>query len=237
MVSLRRIKIVPGRTVNVSADAVSYSVNPPRLAVIRLGGRSPFSRSPDFPLPVSLYRQCLSSSFKLRSSPLGAESFLLNAVSWLYTSTVRKDTAYRTGLALPESVGGLELNSLTSAAGLTLPDSIGYALELNGLTSAQGLTLPHDFEGAISLNGLLTAEGLILPSKLERVSLDGLLTAEGLILPSQVETADLNGLTTGVHLSLPEGFSGYLLLARLPLTEKESVLPRIKRTRVGRVNG
>jgi len=40
----------------------------------------------------------------------------------------------------------LDLRSLTSAEGLTLPSSIGGWLDLRSLTSAEGLTLPEGFD-------------------------------------------------------------------------------------------
>ena len=48
----------------------------------------------------------------------------------------------------------LDLNGLTSAEGLTLPEDFEGSLYLNGLTSAEGLTLPESVGGDISLNGL-----------------------------------------------------------------------------------
>ena len=54
--------------------------------------------------------------------------------------------------------GGLYLNSLTSAEGLTLPQSIGGSLDLNSLTSAEGLTLPQSIGGSLDLSSLTSAE-------------------------------------------------------------------------------
>ena len=62
------------------------------------------------------------------------------------------------GLTLPESVGGhLYLGSLTSAEGLTLPQSIGD-IDLRSLTSAEGLTLPQSIGGDLYLRSLTSAE-------------------------------------------------------------------------------
>ena len=59
--------------------------------------------------------------------------------------------------------GSLDLNGLTSAQGLVLPETIGGYLDLNGLTSAQGLVLPRTISGSLYLNGLTSAQGLVLP--------------------------------------------------------------------------
>ena len=49
--------------------------------------------------------------------------------------------------------GSLYLGSLTSAAGLTLPEKIGGWLYLDSLTSAAGLTLPKKIGGSLYLGG------------------------------------------------------------------------------------
>ena len=70
------------------------------------------------------------------------------------------------GLTLPDSVGGdLYLRGLTSAAGLTLPDSVGGDLYLSGLTNAAGLTLPDSVGGWLNLSGLTSAEIKKIPKK------------------------------------------------------------------------
>ena len=50
--------------------------------------------------------------------------------------------------------GDLNLRSLTSAEGLTLPESVGGSLYLNSLTSAEGLTLPQSVGGSLKLRSL-----------------------------------------------------------------------------------
>ena len=63
------------------------------------------------------------------------------------------------GLTLPQSIGGyLSLYSLTSAEGLTLPQSIGDSLSLHSLTSAEGLTLPQSIGGDLDLRSLTSAD-------------------------------------------------------------------------------
>ena len=68
------------------------------------------------------------------------------------------------GLTLPQSVGGdLNLRFLTSAEGLTLPESVGGSLDLYYLTSAEDLTFPQSVGGTLDLNYITSAEGLTLP--------------------------------------------------------------------------
>ena len=54
--------------------------------------------------------------------------------------------------------GGLHLGGLTSAEGLTLPQSVGGSLYLGRLTSAKGLTLPKSIGGWLDLSGLTSTE-------------------------------------------------------------------------------
>ena len=59
------------------------------------------------------------------------------------------------GLTFPQSVGGdLYLQSLTSAEGLTLPQSVGGGFYFESLTSAEGLTLPQSVGGDLNLSSL-----------------------------------------------------------------------------------
>ena len=68
------------------------------------------------------------------------------------------------GLTLPESIGGtLDLSHLTSAEGLTLPQSVGGELYLGFLRSAEDLTFPQSVGGDLDLRELTSAEGLTLP--------------------------------------------------------------------------
>jgi len=67
--------------------------------------------------------------------------------------------------------GWLDLSSLTSAEGLTLPSSIGGWLDLSSLTSAEGLTLPSSIGGGLYLRSLTSAEGLTLPEGFDKDNL------------------------------------------------------------------
>ena len=97
------------------------------------------------------------------------------------------------GLVLPESIGGsIYLNSLTSADGLVFPESIGGSIDLCSLTSAEGLVLPESIGGSIDLCSLTSAEGLVLPKHVGgNIELWSLASAEGLVLPHYF---DLNKL-------------------------------------------
>jgi len=122
------------------------------------------------------------------------------------------------GLKLPESVWGrLDLESLTSAKGLKLPKSVGGDLFLRSLTSAKGLKLPESVGGGIFLDGLTSAEGLKLPESVEgSLDLESLTSAEGLKLPESVGGGIiLDGLTSAEGLKLPESVGGDLDLYSL----------------------
>ncbi len=100
--------------------------------------------------------------------------------------------------------GDLNLNNLTTAEGLNLPETINGGLSLNGLTTAEGLNLPETINGYLYLGGLTTAEGLNLPE-----------TINGDLY--------LNSLTTAEGLNLPETINGYLYLGGLTTAEKEKL--------------
>jgi len=126
------------------------------------------------------------------------------------------------GLTLPQSVGGnLDLGSLTSAEGLTLPESIGGGLYLSNLRSAEGLTLPQSVGGSLSLRSLTSAKGLILPQSVGGdLSLFHLRSAEGLTLPQSVGGGlDLSQLRSAEGLTLPQGVGGSLYLNYLTSAE------------------
>ncbi|MEI6169694.1 MAG: hypothetical protein WCP56_01705 [Candidatus Saccharibacteria bacterium] len=126
------------------------------------------------------------------------------------------------GLTLPQSVSGnLILNNLTSAEGLTLPQSVGGYLILNNLTSAEGLTLPHSVGGGLDLYSLTSAEGLNLPQFVGGyLDLYSLTSAEGLTFPSSVDGyIDLSSLTSAEGLILPQVMGGGLRLASLTTAE------------------
>ena len=121
------------------------------------------------------------------------------------------------GLTLPDTVGGsLSLNGLTSAEGLTLPTSVGGHLDL-GLTSAEGLTLPTSVAGDLSLGGLTSAEGLTLPTSVGgHLYLTRLTNAGGLTLPTSVGGGlFLSSLTSARGLTLPDSVGGNLDLSGL----------------------
>ena len=126
------------------------------------------------------------------------------------------------GLTLPESVGGdLNLRDLTSAEGLTLPESIGGGLYLSHLRSAEGLTLPQSVGGSLSLRSLTSAKGLILPQSVGGdLSLFHLRSAEGLTLPQSVGGGlDLSQLRSAEGLNFPQSVGGGLDLHDLTSAE------------------
>ena len=126
------------------------------------------------------------------------------------------------GLTFPQSIeGSLDLKKLTSAEGLVLPQSIEGSLNLKGLTSTEGLVLPQHIGGDLSLSGLTSAEGLVLPQSIGGfLDLSGLTSTEGLILPQSIgEDLYLNGLTSTEGLTFPQSIRGSLDLSGLTSTE------------------
>jgi hypothetical protein len=135
------------------------------------------------------------------------------------------------GLTLPDSIGGgLYLRSLTSAEGLTLPKSIGGSLYLPSLTSAEGLTLPDSIGGDLGLSSLTSAEGLTLPKSIKGyLNLPSLTSAEGLTLPDSIGGGlYLRSLTSAEGLTLPKSFGGYLALPSLTSAEGLTLPKSIK---------
>ena len=126
------------------------------------------------------------------------------------------------GLTLPQSVSGnLILNNLTSAEGLTLPHSVGGSLILNSLTSAEGLTFPQSVGGGLDLYSLTSAEGITLPQSVGGfLDLYSLTSAEGLTLPHGLGgSIDLSNLTSAEGLILPQDIGGELILRSLTRAE------------------
>ncbi len=122
------------------------------------------------------------------------------------------------GLTLPESIGGyLSLYSLTSADGLTLPGSVGGNLNLASLTSAKGLTLPGSVGGDLNLYSLTSAKGLTLPGSVGGdLDLLSLTSANGLTLPESVGgNLNLSSLTSAKGLILPGSVGGHLDISSL----------------------
>ena len=131
------------------------------------------------------------------------------------------------GLVLPNTIEGcLFLDSLTSAKGLVLPNTIKGYLSLNGLTSAEGLVLPNTIEGCLNLSGLTSAEGLVLPNTMNgNLNLRGLTSAKGLILPNIINVdLNLSGLISAEGLVLPNIINGDLNLSGL-ISAEGLVLP------------
>jgi len=131
------------------------------------------------------------------------------------------------GLVLPNTIEGcLFLDSLTSTKGLKLPDTITGSLYLNSLTSAEALVLPNTMNGDLNLRGLISAEGLVLPNTMNGdLNLRGLISAEGLVLPNTMNgDLNLSGLTSAEGLVLPNTMNGNLNLRGLT-SAKGLVLP------------
>lgn len=61
--------------------------------------------------------------------------------------------------------GNIDLDSLSSAEGLSLPEQIGGGLDLRGLSSAEGLSLPEQIGGGLYLDRLSSADKDILREK------------------------------------------------------------------------
>ena len=133
------------------------------------------------------------------------------------------------GLTLPQTViGNLNLGSLTTTEGLILPETISGDLSLNSLFTAEGLKLPEIIGGDLSLESLTTAEGLILPQTIGGdLNLRSLTSAEGLTLPQTVSGGlDLYSLTTAEGLILPQTVGGDLFLLSLTTAEKDKLRNR-----------
>ena len=126
------------------------------------------------------------------------------------------------GLVLPESIGGsIYLNSLTSAEGLVLPQHVGGDIFLSHLTNADGLVLPESIGGGIYLNSLTSADGLVFPESIGgSIDLCSLTSAEGLVLPESIGgSIDLCSLTSAEGLVLPKHVGGNIELWSLASAE------------------
>ena len=126
------------------------------------------------------------------------------------------------GLVLPQYVtGSINLFSLASADGLVLPQYVGGDLSLNSLESANGLTLPQYVGDNINLFSLASADGLVLPQYVGGdLSLYSLASADGLVLPESIGgSIHLNSLTSAEGLVFPESIGGNIFLDSLTSAE------------------
>ncbi len=123
--------------------------------------------------------------------------------------------------------GDLDLEELTTAEGLVLPEKIGGYLDLRGLTSAEGLVLPKEIGGTLYLNSLTSAEGLVFPKEIgEALYLNSLTSAENLILPEKLGSdLGLNSLTSAASLIMPKEIGGTLYLNSL-ISAESLVMPK-----------
>ena len=126
-------------------------------------------------------------------------------------------------LKLPEIIhGSLYLRSLTTAECLKLPEIINGNLSLRSLSNAEGLKLPETINGYLYLNKLTNAEGMKFPKTINGfLNLNSLTNAEGLDLSNTTINGpiDLNDLISAKDLKLPETINGYLSLNRLTHAE------------------
>ncbi len=153
---------------------------------------------------------------------LTEEEALNGNIIYHYDKLDLSDLTSAEGITLPQSVGGtLDLSSLTNAEGLIFPQNIGGGLILNSLTSAEGLTLPQSVGGTLWLSSLTSAEGLTLPQSVGGyIDLRSLTSAEGLILPQNVRGhLWLDSLTSAEGLILPQNVGEYIDLESLTSAE------------------
>ena len=122
------------------------------------------------------------------------------------------------GLKLPETINGnLSLYNLRSAEGLRLPKTINGSLNLHSLESAKGLELPETVNGDLWIASLRSAKGLKLPETInDNLNLQSLESAKGLKLSETINGGlSLNGLKSAEGLKLPKVINGVLRLNSL----------------------
>ena len=118
-------------------------------------------------------------------------------------------------------LGNIDLDSLTNAEGLVLPQYVTGSINLFSLASADGLVLPQYVGGDLSLYSLASADGLVLPQYVGRnIVLFSLASADGLVLPESIGgSIHLNSLTSAEGLVFPESIGGNIFLDSLTSAE------------------
>ena len=155
---------------------------------------------------------------KEKNISLTEEEALSGNIIYHYGSLDLDSLTNAKGLKLPDKVeGSLCLGNLRSAEGLELPNEICGDLDLMGLTSVEGLKLPNKVGGSLCLSSLRSAKGLELPDEIEGdLYLRSLTSAEGLKLPNEIGgDLDLSGLTSAKGLELPDEMGGNLYFSNL----------------------
>ncbi len=157
-----------------------------------------------------------------RIEKIKSERDLKSDIMFVYDNKYNRDeittTTEEFGLGRSKiHFGNLNLNSLTNASELKLPEILNGYLDLMGLNNASGLRLPHTVNGALYLRGLTNASELKLPDTMNGdLDLSGLINASGLKLPDPVNGAlSLRGLTNASELKLPHTVNGGLDLSGL----------------------
>jgi len=134
------------------------------------------------------------------------------------------------GITLPQSIGGyLDLGYLgyyEPLSDLVLPESIGLDLNLRYLKTAEALILPKYIGRSINLMSLESAKGLNFPEVLKgSLYLHELKTTDGLVLPKHISgSLNLSDLTSIKGLKLPDSIGEDLWLSSLSAEEKQALI-------------
>ena len=114
-------------------------------------------------------------------------------------------------------IGDLELQSLTSADGIILPQVIVGSLFLDRLTSTEHLILPQYVRDNLYLSRLTDCKGLTLPKHIGKdLNLANLTNADGLNFPENIGgSLYLNNLTNASNVVLPQSIGSDLELSSL----------------------
>lgn len=102
--------------------------------------------------------------------------------------------------------GDLDLENLTSAKGLILPEVVSGALDLQNLTNAEDLVLPKNVRSSVNLARLESAKNLVLPTNIgKNLNLKYLASTESIVFPETVGgNINLDYLTSIESLVLPK---------------------------------
>ncbi|MBT4542081.1 MAG: hypothetical protein HOC34_03955 [Candidatus Magasanikbacteria bacterium] len=106
------------------------------------------------------------------------------------------------GVTLPDVGGNLDLRSITSLEGVTLSD-VGGDLYLNSITSLEGVILP-DIGGNLYLGSITSLEGVTLPDVGRDLNLRSITSLEGVTFGNVGGDLSLNSITSLEGVTLPD---------------------------------
>lgn len=166
------------------------------------------------------------TGFPVEQISITQEEALRGGIMFHYGSLNLKTLTSAKGLTLPKIVKGtLYLGKLTSVERLQFPETLNGGLYLSSVASVEGLQFSETMLGSLFLNNLTSAAGVIFPKILRGdLNLNSLTSANGVKFPEIIDgDLELDSLTFAAGVNFPKNIGGSVYLKSLPESEKEQL--------------